>query len=111
MYLSTTSAFDNWYAIDTSSSNDPLAKFGGKSPVDRAKRGIKKIIVVDSKGVPIVVSVGPANTHDSKTLVEILSLLESIKNVPYAIVAVDSVYDAKSLKKWSKRHGFILFAS
>jgi hypothetical protein len=74
LHLSTKNAFDNWYAIGTSSSKAPLAKFGSKGPVDRAKRGIPKNIVVDSKGVPIVVSVGPANRHDSETLVEILSL-------------------------------------
>ena len=37
------------FFYDTSSYKAPLAKFSGKNPTDRSKRGIKKGIVIDMK--------------------------------------------------------------
>jgi putative transposase len=38
----------------------------GPNPVDRAKSGTKRSILVDGKGVPLSVSVDSANRHDMK---------------------------------------------
>jgi hypothetical protein len=38
----------------------------GPNPVDRAKSGTKRSILVDGKGVPLSVTVDSANRHDMK---------------------------------------------
>ena len=45
------------------------------NPTDRGKRGVKRSLLVEGKGVPVGVAVDGANRHDSK-LVE--RTLESI---------------------------------
>jgi hypothetical protein len=40
----------------------------GKSPVDRGKRGLKRSMMVDGKGIPLGVVAAPANRHDSLLL-------------------------------------------
>jgi transposase len=46
----------------------------GKSPVDRGKRGIKRSMAVDAKGIPLGAVSAPANRHDSPLLVPTLHL-------------------------------------
>jgi hypothetical protein len=43
-----------------------------RSPVDRGKRGIKRSVAVDAKGIPLGVVSAPANRHDSPLLGETL---------------------------------------
>ena len=40
----------------------------GRSPVDRGKRGIKRSVAVDARGIPLGVVSAPANRHDSPLL-------------------------------------------
>ena len=47
----------------------------GPNPTDRAKTGTKRHLITDRKGIPIVVRLSPANTHDVK---EALATVESI---------------------------------
>lgn len=44
----------------------------GPSPVDRGKRGIKRSVAVDARGIPLAVVTAPANRHDSPLLTETL---------------------------------------
>ena len=44
----------------------------GRSPVDRSKRGLKRSVVVDGRGIPIGSVTAPANRHDSPLLVPTL---------------------------------------
>ena len=44
----------------------------GKSPVVRAKQGIKRSVAVDAEGIPLGVITAPANRHDSPLLSETL---------------------------------------
>jgi hypothetical protein len=44
----------------------------GRSPVDRGKRGIKRSMAVDAKGIPLGCVSAPANRHDSPHLVPTL---------------------------------------
>lgn len=110
-YIFKSDAFKNWYAVDTSYSKAPYAKYGGKNPTDRGKKGIKKNLVIDSRGAPLAVGVGPANQHDSQTLLEILTTVKSIKQSKLSIVAADSAYDSKKLRTAASKDGFILHAS
>lgn len=110
-YLLKSDAFKNWYAVDTSYSKAPYAKYSGRNPTDRGKRGIKKNLAIDSRGAPLAVGVVPANQHDSQTLLEILALVKSIQQSKISIVAADSAYDSKRLRKAASREGFVLHAS
>jgi transposase len=40
----------------------------GPNPTDRAKQGIKRHLVTDGQGVPLVVEIGPANRRDEQWL-------------------------------------------
>jgi hypothetical protein len=44
----------------------------GRSPVDRGKRGPKRSMAVDAKGIPLGAVLAPANRHDSPLLVPTL---------------------------------------
>lgn len=107
-YFKTSKAFKNWLAIDTSASKASLAKHGGKSPVDRSKRGIKKNIVTDSWGTVLAVGVAPGNRHDSKTFDAIFPEIKKLKRVALTVIAADSAYDAKRLRKKCSESGFVL---
>jgi hypothetical protein len=43
-------------------------KKAGSSPVDRGKRGIKRSMAVDARGIPVGSTIAPANRHDSLLL-------------------------------------------
>jgi putative transposase len=100
---------NNWYVIDSSFKKAPFADFGGKNPTDRAKRGIKHIIVVDRKGAPVRVNVAAANIHDSKLYEPMLHQFEKSKTI--LIMAADSAFDARRLYKKSKEKNIALIAS
>ena len=100
---------NNWYAIDSSSKKAPFARFGGKNPTDRAKRGIKHVIIVDRKGSPIYVDVAPANTHDSKLFEPILAQIKKKKKA--RIMAADSAFDVRRLYVKCKEKNIALIAT
>ena len=110
-YLSTLGSVPMWCAIDASSSKAPYANWSGKNPVDRSKRGIKKNIIVDQHGVPLALSVGPANRHDSTFFKETLEELPFMSTDSMKIIVADSAYDAKQLKSLARYHGFVLYAA
>ncbi len=111
IYLLKTDAFPNWLATDTSSCKAPYAKFSGKNPTDRAKRGIKKNILVDSRGAVLGIGVAAANQHDSKSFNEILGFAKSIKQSGLLIIAADSAYDSIKLKREAARQEIVLYAA
>ena len=47
----------------------------GRNPTDRAKSGTKRHLITDRKGIPIVIRLSPASTHDVK---EALATVEAI---------------------------------
>lgn len=100
---------NNWFAIDTSSKKAPFAKFGGKNPTDRSKRGIKHVILVDRKGAPLQIDIAPANLHDSQLLSPIIRKFRKSKK--YRIIAADSAFDIKALYNEAKNKNIILLAS
>jgi transposase len=44
----------------------------GANPTDRAKRGVKRHLITDGLGVPLVVQIGPANRRDEQWLPSLL---------------------------------------
>ena len=101
-----------WFAIDASYSKAPLSsEFGGRNPTDRGRQGIKKNIIVDIKGAPLAVSIGPANRHDSKFFEQTFELLGSYNKNIAKIIAADSAYDDEKLRVLCKKNNFVLLAA
>lgn len=59
---------NNWFAVDSSAKKSPFSTYAGKNPTDRAKRGIKHVLLVDRKGAPLYAKIAAANNHDSLLL-------------------------------------------
>jgi putative transposase len=58
-----------WQAVDAAMTKAPLGGGAtGPNPTDRAKRGTKRSLLVEAKGVPLAIEVGPANRHEVKML-------------------------------------------
>ena len=72
----------------------------GRSPVDRGKRGIKRSMVVDARGVPLGIITAPANRHDSLLLDDTLATLEVLGSLPDRIsVHLDRGYDSNVTRR------------
>jgi Transposase DDE domain len=55
----------------------------GRTLVDKGKRGIKRSMVVDAKGIPLGAVSAPANCHDSSLLVPTLEAAsEALRAMP-----------------------------
>jgi transposase len=69
----------------------------GRSPVDRGKRGIKRSMAVDAKGIPLGAIIAPANRHDSPLLVPTLEAAsEALGVLPEETsVHLDRGYDSR----------------
>lgn len=58
-----------WQAADGAMTKAPLGgEQTGPNPTDRAKRGTKRSLLVEARGVPLSIEVGPAQRHDAKML-------------------------------------------
>jgi len=68
----------------------------GKNPVDRGKRGIKRSMAVDAKGIPLGAVCAPANRHDSPLLVPTLKAASEVLGaLPEEVsVHLDRGYDS-----------------
>jgi transposase len=56
-----------WQAMDGAMTQAPLGDKGtGSHPTDRGKRGTKRSLLTEGKGVPLAVAVEGANRHDMK---------------------------------------------
>ena len=69
----------------------------GRSPVDRGKRGLKRSMAVDAKGIPLGSVSAPANHHDSPLLVPTMEATsEALGALPEgASVHLDRGYDSR----------------
>jgi putative transposase len=62
-----------WQAADAAMTKAPLGdQATGANPTDRAKLGTKRSLLVEAKGVPLAIEVGPAQRHEVKMLAETL---------------------------------------
>jgi transposase len=50
----------------------------GPNPTDRAKKGCKRHVITDARGVPLVVDTGPANEPDGKLALAMLDRLPAV---------------------------------
>lgn len=110
-YWLSSKAFKNWYSIDTSMAKAPYAFDGGKNPTDRGKRGVKKNIIVDSQGAPMLVDVAPANRHDAHTFLQMLLQMKPILKTEITILTGDSAYHSAKLSQEAVQYGIVLHTS
>ena len=65
-----------WQSIDGSTIKAPLAREAtGPNPTDRGKKGSKRHILVDARGVPLSLIVTGAHRHDMSQLFAVLDAL------------------------------------
>ena len=100
-----------WLAIDTSHSKAPFANWSGRNPTDRGKRGIKRVVIVDHRGAPLVTDIAASNTHDSKLLKSAITRLCRKKLPKPKILAADSAFDARELRKICRAKNLFLTAA
>lgn len=72
----------------------------GRSPVDRGKRGIKRSVAVDARGIPLAVVTAPANRHDSPLLAQTLDAARAEELLPEgASIRLDRGYDSEATRE------------
>ena len=84
----------------------------GPNPTDKGKKGTKRHLVSDRKGIPLAVIVTAANVHDSMVFEELIDTVEPIKRPgrgrprkrPEKVHA-DKAYDDKKCKGALRRRG------
>ena len=97
-------------AVDCCITKAPCGGEGaGRSPVDRGKRGTKRSVAVDAKGIPLAVISAPANRHDSPLLGRTLDgVLESVGELPdEASVHLDRGYDSNVTRRLLEDRGLV----
>ncbi len=72
-----------WQSIDTGSVKAPLAQEAvGPNPTDRGKKGTKRSLLVDARGIPLSIRASGANRHDVRLLVPTLDRLVCRRPAP-----------------------------
>jgi hypothetical protein len=80
----------------------------GRSPVDRAKQGLKRSVAVDADGIPLGAVAAPANCHDSPLLGRTLETIEASTELPEdATVHLDRAYDSKVSRELLEDRGLV----
>ncbi len=77
----------------------------GRSPVDRGKRGIKRSLAVDAKGIPPGIVTAPANRHDTPLLPDTLDTVRESGLLPKGTsVRLDRGYDSQATRRklWAR---------
>jgi len=76
-----------WQAIDGGIYKAPLAREAdGRNPTDREKKGSKRHLLVDERGVPLSIVVTGANRHDVSQLENVLKGKVARKSVDIEVV-------------------------
>ena len=96
-------------AVDSCITKAPCGgEKAGRSPVDRGKRGIKRSVVVDGKGIPLGSVSAPANRHDSPLLGPTLDAARALGLVAQgASVRLDRGYDSDLTRERVLERGLV----
>ena len=96
-------------AIDSCITKAPCGgEKAGRNPVDRGKRGIKRSVIVDGKGIPLGSVSAPANRHDSPLLAPTLDAARSLGLVAQgASVRLDRGYDCDLTRERLLERGLV----
>ncbi len=81
----------------------------GRSPVDRGKRGMKRSMMVDARGIPLGAVSAPANRHDSPLLAPPLdAVAEALGGLPERTsVHLDRGYDSDVTRLLLEERGLV----
>lgn len=84
----------------------------GKNPTDRAKKGVKRSVIVDKKGIPLGLAVDGANCHDVKMARPTLENIQIKRPKPTRKrkqnLCLDAGYVGDEVKELAKEFGFTL---
>ena len=102
-----------WQAVDGAMTKAPLGgEATGPHPTDRAKRGTKRSIVVDGRGVPLGLVADGAQRHDSKLLEPTLAAIVIPRPPPTAEqpqhLCLDNGYPGAPPEQTATQGGYIL---
>jgi len=100
-----------WQSVDAAITKAPLGgQATGKNPTDRAKLGTKRSLLVEAKGVPLAIEVGPANRHEVKMLAETLDGVVVDRPVPSEQekqnLCLDKGYAGEPTKQEAEARGY-----
>jgi transposase len=88
----------------------PLGGAGiGANSTDRGKKGTKRSILTDAKGIPLSISVDGANRHDKKLVKRILDAIFFEKPSPEEVIqniCMDKGYDFPDIRKLVEEYGY-----
>jgi putative transposase len=99
-----------WQAIDGAMTKAPLGRAGtGANPTDRGKKGTKRSILTDGKGMPLSVTVDRENRHDKKLVKRTLDAIifeRPSPDVGIKNIYMDRGYDFSDIRKLVKEYGY-----
>jgi putative transposase len=81
----------------------------GANPTDRGKKGTKKSLLTDSKGIPLSVTVDEANRHDKKLVKETLDAIILERPSPDDVIqsiCMGKGYYFPDIRELPKEHGY-----
>ncbi len=87
-----------------------MGKKTGSNPTDRAKRGTKRSVLTDARGVPLGLAVDGANRHDSKLVRDTLESIPIRRPRPKRYrrqnLCLDNAYNTPSVRELLEEFGF-----
>jgi transposase len=88
-------------AVDGGTTKAPCGgECAGRSPVDRAKGGLKRSQLTDGAGIPIAAVAAPANTVDHTLLTGSLDAIKDFQPLPeWVTVHLDAGYDHRPARQ------------
>jgi hypothetical protein len=95
-------------AVDGCPTKAPLSRSEvvGRNPTDHGKQGVKRSLLVDGKGVPLALVVGPANRNDHLLLADMLDGLVTRRPLRSALVQhLGLAYDDAGSRHGAARRG------
>jgi putative transposase len=100
-----------WLSMDGAMTKAPLGgEKTGPNPTDRGKKGVKRSIVTDAKGVPLGLAVEGANCVDFKmaeaTLKNLAVERPSVEDTGKQHLCLDKGYDYPEIDQLTKTFGF-----
>ena len=99
-----------WQAIDGAMTKAPLGGAGtGANPTDRGKKGTKRSVLTDAKGIPLSVTVDGANRHDKKLVKRTLDAIIFERPSPEEgtqNMCMDKGYDFPDIRELVKEYGY-----
>ena len=79
----------------------------GPNPTDRGKRGTKRHVLTDKKGIPLSVVITAANTHDMKAATDTLDSVIVERPLKKQNLCLDKGYDFPEIERESTKRRYI----